>query len=334
MQNETTIPTVSDRIAQEVVRARLEHELEPLLHENSYGYRPGKSAIDAVANCRQNNWDYDWVLDVDIQQFFDTIDHELLMKAVRKHCSERWMVLYIERWLKAPIQHIDGRCEKAERGTPQGGVISPLLANLYLHYAFDMWMVRTNPKVKFERYADDIIIHCNTSKRARKLRRALERRFAECGLTLHPEKTRVVYCKDSARWQTYPRISFTFLGYTFCPRRMLNAKGEYYCRFLPAASREAQTNLRRRVRQLKVRRRTMLSVTELAGLLNPTIRGWFGYFKHFYASALSHLRYHIEGQLLRWAMNKYRLSIRKAVRLLSGLKARQPRLFAHWHLTA
>jgi RNA-directed DNA polymerase len=212
------IPTVSDRIAQEVVRMRLEPLLEPKFHENSYGYRPGKSGIDAVRTCRERNWKYDWVLDVDIQKFFDSIDHELLLKAVAIHCHEKWMMLYIERWLKTMIKHPDGREEACTCGTPQGGVVSPLLANIFLHYAFDKWIEREFPLVKFERYADDVVIHCSSENESREVCERLKERLLECGLKLHPEKTKLVYCKDGKRKADYPVIGYTFLGYTFQPR--------------------------------------------------------------------------------------------------------------------
>ena len=193
------IPTIADRVAQEVVRARFEPVMERYFHRDSYGFRPGKSAPEAVKTCRERCWKYDWVLDVDIQKFFDTIDHDLMMKAVEFHSPEDWMELYTRRWLKAPVQHKDGKREERQRGTPQGGVISPLLANLYLHYAFDKWMERTFPEVKFERYADDIVIHCESQEQSEQIERALAVRLQECKLTLHPEKTKVVYCKDGTR---------------------------------------------------------------------------------------------------------------------------------------
>jgi retron-type reverse transcriptase len=135
---------------------------------------------------------------------FDSIDTDLLMRAVRKHTDCLWALLYIDRWLKAPVRMADGRLIGRERGTPQGGVISPLLANLFLHYAFDMWMRRNFPDIPFERYADDAICHCRTEDQAMALRTALETRFADCGLTLHPDKTKIVYCRDESRRENYP----------------------------------------------------------------------------------------------------------------------------------
>jgi RNA-directed DNA polymerase len=208
------IPTVSDRIAQMVVKSRLEPEVDPLFHPDSYGYRPGKSALDAVGQARQRCWRHDWIVDLDIKGFFDNIDQNLLMRAVKKHAKEKWVVLYIERWLQAPIQEEDGQLIQRGRGTPQGGVASPLLANLFLHYAFDRWIAATYPHVRFERYADDAIVHCRTEVEAQQVRAAIAARFEECRLELHPEKTKIVYCKDDDRRRTYPNEKFDFLGYS------------------------------------------------------------------------------------------------------------------------
>jgi len=202
------IPTVADRIAQEVARRYLEPILEPVFHTDSYGYRPGKSAIDAVHQTRQRCWRYDWVLDLDIKGFFDSIDWELLLKAIRHHTDCPWVLLYIERWLKAPMQMEDGSVVPRMSGTPQGGVISPILANLFLHYAFDMWIMRTFPHIPFERYADDVICHCKSAEEARALWRAIADRFAVCKLVLHPQKTKIVYCKDVNRHGDFPDIHF------------------------------------------------------------------------------------------------------------------------------
>ena len=243
------IPTVADRIAQMVVKRYLEPLVEPCFHQDSYGYRPGKSALDAVGVARQRCWRYAWVLDLDIQSFFDSIDPDLLMRAVRKHTDCPWVLLYIERWLKAPVQMADGSLIERERGTPQGGVISPVLANLFLHYAFDMWMARNHPNIPFERYADDAICHCRSEGEARALRASLETRFAECGLTLHPDKTKIVYCKDDDRRGDYPDHKFDFLGYTFRPRLSRRGNG-FGVSFSPAVSGKALKSIRQTVRQL------------------------------------------------------------------------------------
>jgi RNA-directed DNA polymerase len=327
------IPTVSDRVAQTVVRARLEKQVEPLFHEDSYGYRPGKSAIAAVRVCRERNWKQNWVLDIDIEKFFDTIDHELMMRAVRKHCKEAWEILYIERWLKAPIQHADGRKEASERGTPQGGVISTVLANLYLHYAFDAWMVRRYPSTQFERYADDMVVHCNSETQAQELKRVLIERFAACGLSLNPEKTQIVYCKDSRRKEEYPNISYTFLGYTFQPRKAKSRYGKgFFTSFLPAASQAAQKRLAGKLKEKNLRQCSSLSAEEVAGLLAPVLNGWFNYFLHFYPSVLRKTAFAIDCKLTGWIINKYRLSKRRAVQLIARMRTKLPQLFAHWRL--
>ena len=325
------IPAVCDRVAQEVVRRRLEEVMEPLFHEDSYGYRPKKSAIDAVRVCRERNWKYDWVLDVDIRKFFDTIDHELLLKALRVHAKENWEVLYVERWLKAPVQYPDGRLEVNTKGTPQGGVISPLLANLFLHYAFDKWMTRNHPAEKFERFADDVVIHCRSLEVAEELKRQLTARLEECHLTLHPDKTKIVYCKDSVRRKEYPAVSYRFLGYTFQPRAARNRKtGNMFTSFLPAASTEAKKALAEKLKAKTLRRCVTMTVQEVSAYLNPTLRGWFGYFEHFCPSTLSLIRRRIDWRLIKWARDKKRWTYRKAAEWLARLKRQKPKMFAHW----
>jgi len=232
------IPTVSDRIAQQVVKSRLEPGVDPLFHPDSYGYRPGKSALDAVGQARQRCWRYDWILDLDIKGFFDNIRQDLLIRAVKKHAKEQWMVLYIERWLKAPVQEEDGQLVPREKGTPQGGVISPLLANLFLHYALDRWRAEQYPQIPFERYADDAIVHCRTEAEAQGVRAAIAARLKECKLELHPEKTKVVYCKDDDRRRTYPNEKFDFLGYTFRAAEIEESVREVLHQFQPGSFRQ------------------------------------------------------------------------------------------------
>lgn len=327
------IPTIQDRVAQAVVRARLEPSVEKLFHKDSYGYRPNKSAPQAVGTCRERCWKYDWVLDVDIQKFFDTIDHDLVMKAVDKHCKESWMKLYIKRWLRALVQHKDGRVEEMLRGTPQGGVISPLLANLYLHYAFDLWVERSYPGVKFERYADDIIIHCESEEQSKAIQQSLAARLQECGLTLHPEKTKVVYCKDESRKEEYPETRFTFLGYTFQPRSAQNQKTKrVFTRFLPAVATKAEKRFRDSIKENKTLKMVHLSLDEIAKQLNPKIRGWYRYFSHFYKSALSKMSDWLDMAIVRWVRNKFKLNWTKAHQVLTRIRAQQPSRFVHWHL--
>ncbi len=236
------IPTVADRVAQEVARRYLEPRLEPIFHADSYGYRPGKSAIDAVRQARQRCWRYDWVLDLDVKAYFDSIDWELMLTAVRRHTNQSWVLLYIERWLKAPVQLEDGSVAPRTSGTPQGGVVSPVLANLFLHYAFDMWMKRTYPHIPFERYADDAICHCKSAEEAQALWSALADRFAACKLVLHPQKTKIVYCKDANRRGDFPSQSFDFLGFMFRARKTM-WRGRPAHGFMPAASPKALTSI-------------------------------------------------------------------------------------------
>ena len=256
----------------------LEPLVEPVFHEDSYGYRPGKSALDAVGVARQRCWRQGWVLDLDIKAFFDNIDWSLLMRAVRKHTRCPWVLMYIERWLKAPAQMADGSLIVRERGTPQGGVISPMLANLFLHYAFDTWMTRDHPGIRFERYADDAICHCTSEAEASALRRSLEGRFAECGLTLHPEKTKIVYCKDDDRRGTYPDQKFDFLGYTFRPRLSRRRRNTFGVSFSPAASDKALKAIRQTVRSWTLHERSDKTLDDLARMFNASIRGWINYY--------------------------------------------------------
>lgn len=329
------IPTVSDRVGQAVVKTYLEPEVEKLFHPDSYGYRPGKSAIDAVGKARQRCWRYDWVLDLDIRSFFDSIDHERLMSAVRKHTDCRWVLLYIERWLKAPVQLADGTRVTPEQGTPQGSVISPLLSNLFLHYVFDVWMHRHYPYIPFERYADDGICHCRTEAEAQALKAALERRFSECGLELHPQKTKILYCKDDDRQGDFPDTKFDFLGYTFRPRRSKNRYGKFFINFTPAVSNKATTAMRRTMRRWRLHLRSDKSLEDLAHMFNSVIQGWINYFRHFYKSALYPVLKHLNNTLARWAARKYkrlRGHHRRATHWLARIARRQPRLFAHWPL--
>jgi len=284
-----------------------------------------------VQSCRERCWKYDWVLDVDIQKFFDTIDHELMMKAVEKHCPENWVRLYIKRWLTTPVQHQDGRVEETVKGTPQGGVISPLLANLYLHYAFDAWMERTFPGVTFERYADDIVIHCQSKEQSDSIEQALADRLKECGLTLHPEKTKVVYCKDGARKGLYATKKFTFLGYTFQPRRAENRQTrKVFTRFLPAVSKEAERKFRNTLKQSHISKMRSLTIEEFAEQMNPRIRGWYQYFSHFYKSALNRMNDWLDQFIARWLKQKFARSYKSAWMLFERIARDAPKTFEHW----
>jgi RNA-directed DNA polymerase len=329
------IPTVSDRIAQAVVKGYLEPELEKHFHHDSYGYRPGKSALDAVGVARERCWRYAWVLDLDIKSYFDTISHELLLRAVRKHTDCPWVLLYIERWLKAPVQLEDGTLEPRERGTPQGSVISPLLSNLFLHYTFDRWMSRNHPDIPFERFADDALCHCVSEAQAKTLKEALEKRFAECGLQLHPEKTKIVYCKDDDRRRNSKNESFDFLGYSFRARRSKNRFGKFFVNFSPGVSNAATKAIREEIRRWQLRCRIDRWIDDLARMFNPVIRGWITYYGRYYKSALYPTLRYLDQCLAYWAMAKYKRLRRhrqRAAHWVSKTASRDPRLFAHWPL--
>lgn len=329
------IPTVADRIAQMTVKLYFEPLVEPIFHPDSYGYRPGKSAIDAVRVTRTRCWRYDWVLEFDIKGLFDNINHELLMKAVRKHTDSPWIILYIERWLTAPFQMKNG--EKVERtsGTPQGGVISPVLANLFMHYTFDRWMEKEHPENPWARYADDAVTHCRTQKEAEKLLERLKERFTQCKLELHPEKTQIVYCKDTDRKGDYPNIKFDFLGYTFRPRRSKNRFGKFFINFTPAVSNKACKAMRQTIRGWRMHLKPDIEIHDLSRMFNATIRGWINYYGHFYKSQLYPVLRHMDLALIHWARRKYKKLKRhktRATRWMGRLARNLPQLFAHWQM--
>jgi len=329
------VPTVSDRIAQTVVKLALEPILEPGFDENSFGYRPGRSAHDAIAVTRKRCWHYDWVVEFDIQGLFDNINHDLLMKALRHHCDCRWVLLYVERWLKAPLQQQDGSLMARGQGTPQGGVVSPLLANLFLHYAFDAWVRREMPRVPFCRYADDGLLHCKSKRQAEYVMRRISARFRQCGLALHPDKSSIVYCQDVHRSVDYPRISFDFLGYTFRPRRCVNKRGLVHPNYLPAISRSSMKEINRHIRSWHIQLKNEKTLSDLSRMFNPILRGWHAYYGRFYPSALRRLWRNLNQYLVRWVRRKFkRFSWHKkrAWKYLNRLARANPHLFVHWEL--
>jgi RNA-directed DNA polymerase len=329
------IPTITDRIAQTVAKMYLEPLVEPYFHPDSYGYRPDKSALDAVAAARERCWRYDWVIELDIKGFFDNLDHQLVMEAVKKYTEERWLLLYIERWLKAPSQLENGKLVKMDKGTPQGGVISPLLANIFLHLAFDSWMKSKFPTVPFERYADDVIVHCKTKKQALYVKSCIGKQLMLWKLELHPEKTRIVYCRDDNRTEEYPGEKFDFLGYTFRARQSRGTQGKYFIGFNPAVSNEAKKTMRHEMRQWKVHLRSDKDLDELVCMVNPIMQGWINYYGRFHQSALYPIFAHLNNIIVRWAMRKYkrfRVHRRRAVYWLKGIAEREPSMFTHWRL--
>jgi len=330
------IPTVSDRIAQTVVKRVIEPILDPMFHPNSYGYRPGKSAKQAVAVTRKRCWQYDWVVEFDNKSAFDQIDHGLLMKAVRSHIREGWILLYIERWLTAPFETTNGERILRERGTPQGGVVSPILMNLFMHYTFDAWMKRIHPRCPFARYADDAVVHCRSQKQAEEVMRSIALRLAECGLEMHPEKSRVVYCNDSSRTATYTCVHFTFLGFTFQPRKAISRQKHVFTSFLPGVSADALKRMRKVIRGWRIHRRTPDTLGELAQQYNPVARGWWNYYGAFYRTAMYELFRYVDEKLVRWAKRKYKKLSRhkrRSKKWLCRVKNRSPRLFFHWRIS-
>jgi RNA-directed DNA polymerase len=326
------VPTVADRIAQTVAARRLEEKVEPIFHPDSYGYRPARSALDAVGRCRERCWRYDWLIDMDIQKFFDSVPWHLIVRAVEAHTDVPWVVLYVKRWLAAPVRLPDGTLAERDRGTPQGSAISPVLANLFMHYAFDAWMAREFPTVPFERYADDAVVHCTSERQARHMRQAIADRMAEVGLRLHPDKTKIVYCKDGNRQGSYEHTAFTFLGFTFRQRRARNRHGTSFSNFLPAISKDALNKISAAVRSWRLHLRTGHTFKDLARRINPIVAGWMQYYGAFYRSALSPLLQRINAYLMRWIRKKYKRlrGKKKARECWQGITGRYPLMFAHW----
>ena len=330
------VPTVADRVAQMVVKLVIEPILDPIFLADSYGYRPNKSALDAVGVTRERCWKCDWVLEFDIKGLFDNIDHELLLRAVRKHITCKWALLYIERWLRAPMVLEDGTTKERSCGTPQGGVVSPILANLFMHYAFDVWMTRTHPELPWCRYADDGLVHCRTEQQAEILKVALQARLAECHLEMHPTKTKIVYCKDGKRKGKYPNVKFDFLGYCFRPRRVRCLRdNSLFGGFNPAVSSSAMKAMRETIRDLNLRRQTQLSLQDIAQQLNPLLRGWIAYYGRYAPSALYPLLRYVNQTLVAWVMRKFRRFKRhkvQASQFLQRLATECVDLFVHWRI--
>lgn len=329
------VPTVEDRIAQMVVRMYFEPNVEKVFYSDSYGYRPNKDAIKAISVIRQRCWKHDWILEFDIKGLFDNIDHNLLMKAVRKHTDKKWVTLYIERWLRAPFKMKDGTIVKRESGTPQGGVISPVLANLFLHYAFDRWITTNFPQNPWARYADDAVIHCGTKAVAELIRKRLGERLKECGLELHPDKTKIIYCKDDFRKRDENNIKFDFLGYTFRPRKSKSKTGKYFINFSPAVSNKACKAMRQTIRAWKLQLKPDKDISDISNMFNPVIRGWINYYGKFYKSELYKVLRHMNKALVQWARRKYKKLSRgrkKAENWLGKIAKAIPKLFVHWEM--
>ena len=328
------IPTVADRIAQMTVKMYFEPTVEPYFYPDSYGYRPGKSALEAIRITRRRCWKYHWIIEYDIKGLFDNINHELLMRAVRKHTNCKWIILYVERWLKAPFKDKDGLIER-KAGTPQGGVISPVLANLFLHYVFDKWIKTNFPQNPWARYADDGIVHTKTKVEAENLLEKLEQRFKTCKLELHPDKTRIVYCKDDDRRGNYPEIKFDFLGYTFRPRRSKNRYGKNFINFTPAVSNKSCKAMRQVIRGWRIHLKPDKELIDISRMFNPVIRGWINYYGCFYKSGLFPVLRKLNRAIIHWARRKYKRLARhrrRAEYWLGRIARREPQLFAHWQM--
>lgn len=329
------IPSVSDRVAQTVAKLSFEPVVEPHFLGDSYGYRPGKSAHQALEVTRKRCWRYDWVLEFDIRGLFDNIDHQLLMKAVKKHTDNPWLLLYIQRWITAPVQQVDGCVVARDRGVQQGGVISPVLSNLFMHYAFDAWMTREYPNHPWCRYADDGLAHCRTLAEAEQLKAALEQRLQECGLEMHPVKTKIVYCKDDDRRGTFPVRKFDFLGFEFRARRSKNKHGKHFINFSPAMSSRAGKAIRQEVRSWSMPKRSDKSIEDLSAMFGAKIQGWINYYGRFYRSQMYMTLRHINAKLVRWAMRKFKKlerHRRRAEHWLGRVAKHFPNLFPHWRI--
>lgn len=329
------VPTVADRVAQMVAKLYLEPTVEPIFHEDSYGYRPTKSALDAVGKTRERCMQRWWAIDLDIRAFFDSLDHQHLVEFLKRHTDNRWILLYTERWLKAPLQKEDGTLSPRDCGSPQGSVISPLYANVFLHHVFDRWMAEKFDTTKFERYADDIIVHCVTEKQAKYILHEIKQRFAEYKLELHPEKTKIVYCKTVNRPGSHEHESFDFLGYTFRPRGCKSANGQMFVGFVPAMSDAAGKEIRQTIRSWKLHQRSEKSLDEIARIINPKVQGWINYYGRFYRSEMVPTLARLNDYLVRWAMRKFKRFHRRprqARDWLIDLAKAQPTLFAHWKI--
>lgn len=326
------IPTIEDRIAQMIVRLEFEPMVEPIFYEDSYGYRPGKSAIDAIGITRKRCWKYPWLIEYDIVGLFDNINHEKMIKAVRKHTDEKWIILYIERFLKTPIILPNGEKKERPAGTPQGGVISPVFANLFLHYAFDTWISKVYPGNPWARYADDGVIHCRTEQEAQKILLELGERFRDCGLEVHPGKSKIVYCKNDKSLAEKEHTSFDFLGYTFRSRHARNKQGIFFNTFTPAVSKEAAKVFREKIRRV-IKGTQSISLEKLAENINPIVRGWMNYFMVYRSREARKEIDYVNQILVRWIKKKYKTVRRnwgKAWRMTARIAKSTPELFYHW----
>ena len=328
------IPTLRDRIAQQVVKDYMEKRIDKLFHENSYGYRPLKSAHQAIEQVRQNTFGFDWVLDMDISKFFDEVDHDLTLKAVSHVMEEKWVLMYVDRWLKMPVQKQDGTVEpKQGKGTPQGGVISPLLANLYLHFAMDKWLSNHYPTVRFVRYADDMVIHCSTHQQAEQVKEALINRLAEVKLKVNESKTHIAYCKDYRRKESHEKVKFEFLGFSYQPRaRKSKRDGKNFMAFTAEISPTNKKRIIQTIREIGVWRDTRVEIQSIAAQLNAKLRGWINYYGLYSKRSLRIALVKVEERLIKWLRKKHKAGTRKARAKLKVIRKENPELFYHWKI--
>lgn len=326
------IPTLGDRIAQQVVKDYMERKIDHLFHEHSYGYRPLKSAHDALDQVRRNCYEQDWVIDLDIAGFFDEIDHQVMLKAVEHVMDEKWVKMYVNRWLEMPVQLADGKLlAKAGKGTPQGGVISPILANLYLHFTLDKWLSKHYPDVRFVRYADDVVIHCNTKEQAEYLLEAIRERLGQVKLQVNESKTHIAYCKDYKRKASHEKVSFEFLGFSYRPRpRISKRDGNIFMAFAAEVSPSNQKRIRQVIRELGAWKNTRLEMTDLAELLNSRLRGWINYYGKYSNRTLRRTLQTVDLKLIKWIGKKHKLGYRRSYQKLKEIRQQNPMLFYHW----
>lgn len=331
------IPTVVDRVAQQVIATELESIMDKQFSANSFGYRPNKDAHQAIEQCRLNCVKYSWVIDLDIKGFFDNINHELLMKAVRHYTNKKHILMYVKRWLEAPVQLEDGTLKVNEgTGTPQGGVISPMLANIFLHVVFDKWMEKNYPESPFERYADDVVIHCRNIKEALRMLETINKRMNECKLELNKEKSKIVYCRRNQKRQPPFKVryqKFDFLGFTFKPR-IIKERGKLKLGFSPAISQKRQSRMAKEFYKLKIHRMVHLQLSDIAVLLEPKLRGWINYYGKYRMSEMHKVFRVLNMRLARWVRNKYRMFRKKpwynSYKQLKTISKSYPNLFIHW----
>jgi group II intron reverse transcriptase/maturase len=328
------IPTLRDRIAQQVVKDYMEKRIDKLFHENSYGYRPLKSAHQAIEQVRQNTFGFDWVLDMDISKFFDEVDHDLILQAISHVMEEKWVLMYVDRWLKMPVQKQDGTVEpKQGRGTPQGGVISPLLANLYLHFAMDKWLSKHYPTLRFVRYADDVVIHCSTHQQAEQVKEALINRLAEVKLRVNESKTHIAYCKDYRRKGSHDKVKFEFLGFSYQPRaRKSKRDGKNFMAFTAEISQTNKKRIIQTIRELGAWRDTRVEIQSIADQLNAKLRGWINYYGLYSKRSLRWTLLKVEERLVKWLRKKHKAGTRKAITKLKVIRRENPGLFYHWKI--